>query len=59
MALLFAKCLHVGEDGPGWGHLCHTGTFLVFSDRIPKNYIQSVLNKVIIFPFKPFGKNSH
>ena len=25
----FAKYLHVGEDGPGWGHLCHTDTFLV------------------------------
>ena len=25
----FAKCLHVGEDGPGRGHLCHTDTFLV------------------------------
>ena len=26
----FAKCLRVGEDGPGLGHLCHTGTFLVY-----------------------------
>ena len=26
----FAKCLRVGEDGPGWGHLYHTDTFLVF-----------------------------
>ena len=26
----FAKCLRVGEDGPGRGHLCHTDTFLVF-----------------------------
>ena len=26
----FAKCLHVGEDGPGLGHLCHTDTFLFF-----------------------------
>ena len=25
----FAKYLHVVEDGPGWGHLCHTDTFLV------------------------------
>ena len=25
----FAKCLRVGEDGPGRGHLCHTDTFLV------------------------------
>ena len=25
----FAKCLHVGEDGPGRGHLCHIDTFLV------------------------------
>ena len=25
----FAECLHVGEDGPGRGHLCHTDTFLV------------------------------
>ena len=25
----FAKYLCVGEDGPGWGHLCHTGTYLV------------------------------
>ena len=25
----FAKYLRVGEDGPGWGHLCHTDTFLV------------------------------
>ena len=25
----FEKCLRVGEDGPGWGHLCHTDTFLV------------------------------
>ena len=21
----------MGEDGPGWGHLCHTDTFLVFN----------------------------
>ena len=26
----FAKCLRVGEDGPGLGHLCHTDTFLVY-----------------------------
>ena len=26
-----AKCLRVGEDGPGRGHLCHIDTFLVFS----------------------------
>ena len=26
----FAKCLCVGEDGPGWRHLCHIDTFLVF-----------------------------
>ena len=26
---LFAKCLLVGEHGPGQGHLCHTDTFLV------------------------------
>ena len=26
----FAKCLRVGEDGPGLGHLCHTDMFLVF-----------------------------
>ena len=26
----YAKCLHVGEDGSGWGHLCHIDTFLVF-----------------------------
>ena len=26
----FAKYLHVAEDGPGRGHLCHTDTFLVF-----------------------------
>ena len=25
----FAKCLGVGEDGPGRGHLCHNDTFLV------------------------------
>ena len=25
----YAKYLHVVEDGPGWGHLCHTDTFLV------------------------------
>ena len=24
------KCLRVGEDGAGRGHLCHTYTFLVF-----------------------------
>ena len=24
------KYLHVGEDGPGQGHLCHTDTFLVY-----------------------------
>ena len=28
--LFFAKYLHVVEDGPGRGHLCHTDTFLVF-----------------------------
>ena len=27
--LFFAKCLHVGEDVPGRGHLCHTDSFLV------------------------------
>ena len=26
---VFAKYLRVVEDGPGWGHLCHTDTFLV------------------------------
>ena len=26
----FAKCLGVGEDGPGQGHLYHIDTFLVF-----------------------------
>ena len=26
----FAKCLHVDEDSPGQGHLCHIDTFLVF-----------------------------
>ena len=26
----FAKCLRVGEDGPGQGHPCHTDTFLVY-----------------------------
>ena len=26
----FAKCLRVGEDGPGRGHLYHTDTFLAF-----------------------------
>ena len=26
---VFAKCLRVGEDGPGWGHLCHIDIFLV------------------------------
>ena len=26
----FAKCLRVGEDGPGRGYLCHNNTFLVF-----------------------------
>ena len=25
----FAKCLRVGKDGPGPGHLCHIDTFLV------------------------------
>ena len=25
----FAKCMHVGGDGPGRGHLCHIDTFLV------------------------------
>ena len=33
----FAKCLRVGEDGPGWAHLCHIDTFLVcffFSEKI-------------------------
>ena len=29
--LLFAKCLRVGEDGHGRGHLCHIDTFLVSS----------------------------
>ena len=27
----FTKCLRVGEDGPGPGHLCHIDTFLVSS----------------------------
>ena len=26
----FAKCLRLGEVGPGRGHLCHTDTFLFF-----------------------------
>ena len=29
--IFFAKYLRVGEDGPGWGHLSHTDTFLVFT----------------------------
>ena len=24
----------MGEDGPGWGHLCHTDTFLVLDTNI-------------------------
>ena len=32
----FAKCLRVGEDDPGWGHLCHTDTFL-FSNKYPQH----------------------
>ena len=31
----FAKYLHVVEDGPGRGHLCHTDTFLVFFTGTP------------------------
>ena len=27
---LFSTSFFVGEDGPGWGHLCHTDTVLVF-----------------------------
>ena len=26
----FAKYLHLVEDGPGQGHLCHTNIFLVY-----------------------------
>ena len=26
----FAKCLHVGEDGPRLGNLCHIDNFLVY-----------------------------
>ena len=31
--LVFAKYMRVGEDSPGWGHLCHTDTFLVQSEK--------------------------
>ena len=31
----FAKCVRVGEDGPGQGHLCHTDTFLVSYINVP------------------------
>ena len=34
----FAKCLRVGEDGPGRGHLCHTDTFLVLYKSIAGRY---------------------
>ena len=37
----FAKCLCVGEDGPGWGHLCHIDTFLVLLLK-PKDFGQMV-----------------
>ena len=30
LAVLFAKCLCLDEDGPGRGHLCHSDKFLVF-----------------------------
>ena len=33
----FAKCLLVGEDGPGQGHLCHTDTFLVLFCRLAQS----------------------
>ena len=41
----FAKCLRVGEDGPGRGHLCHTDTFVVslFHRHILKN-------RTVLFP---------
>ena len=37
----FAKYLRVAEDGPGWGHLCHTDTFLVFLTMDTGNYNQT------------------
>ena len=43
----FAKCLHVGEDGPGRGHLCHIDTFLVSS-------VSSVSS--LLFIIRPFEK---
>ena len=40
----FAKYLRGGEDGPGWGHLCHTDTFLVFYTFIWGTYRESYQN---------------
>ena len=39
----FAKCLHVGEDGPGRGHLCHTDTFLVYINILADRPEQTVV----------------
>ena len=36
----FAKCLHVGEDGPGRGQLCHTDTFLVYFSILQIWYVE-------------------
>ena len=51
----FVTCLHVGEDGPGRGHLCHTDTFLVYymKNKMLNNILPSFLN--VYFPLNtPF-----
>ena len=56
----FAKCLHVGEDGPGRGHLCHTDTILVISYFSMKMYIvgtQKHLCKVLQGASNEYSQN--
>ena len=57
----FAKCLCVGEDGPGRGHLCHTNTFLVqlrrrlqcvLFDILNKNFIAQIAENTFILHWK-------
>ena len=46
--LLFAKCLHVDEVGPGWGHPCHLDTFLVLN-FLSNEGITSFVFRITIF----------
>ena len=36
------------EDGPGWGHLCHTDTVLVFPSKISQDLLELGFQNLVL-----------